>query len=120
MTYDNLFSEFCEIFKNDEEIISGIQTDLSINDDDGMHVLFGMVITPFVINLIETENLIEIEKAFDFFEKMDLSGNSNICEVLEFSVLENLISSPVFPKCKKYMLPETRKSCEAIEQWTKL
>ena len=96
----------------------GIQTDLSICDDDGMHVLFGMVITPFVIHLIESKDMSGIAKAFEFFEEMDLSGSPDICEVLEFSVLENLISSPVFPKCKEYMLSETRKSCEALEQWS--
>jgi len=107
--YNNLFSDFCAIFKNDIEILHGIQADLSIGDDDGMHVLFGMVVTPFVIHFIESEDLFGIAKAFDFFEKMDLSGTSDICEVLEFSVLENLISSSVFPKCKEYMLPETKK-----------
>ena len=119
MLYDSLYSDFCELFKEDRRIFEEKQKAQLIEDCDGMHILFGFIVVPYVINLInECENE-KVKTAFAFFEEMADSKDAKISEVLEFTVLEGLIArGPKFLNtCKSLMGDKTLESCKHIETW---
>ena len=58
-------------------------------------------------------------KAFSFFEDMEKSGDSKIAEVLEFSILEYLLSNEKesIDLYAKYFAPETTEAAKSIGKW---
>lgn len=85
-----------------------------------MHIFFGFVVVPFLQHLFDEHNNEAVKTAFGFFEKMAISGDTEIGEVLEFTVLENIISSgnAYLSKCKQYMGSETLLCCAEIEKYS--
>ena len=119
MEYNNLYDDFAKLIVDDNEELNLISQKAAADVSDGMHIMFGMVVVPFVIKLIEEENEIKLKMAFDFFEQMSLSKDSLICEVVEFTILEDLISrgQDIVDKCKIYMGKETLECCRAVEKY---
>lgn len=119
MNYEKLYDEFLTYFPNDIIALNRITDKLSIDDSDGMHVVFGMVVVPFVLELASEKNSEKLKKAFSFFEQMAKSDNPLICEVLEFTILESIISQDkdILQYCKSYMGNETLECCQAVEQY---
>ena len=109
MKYDELYSEFKKIMNTDELVI--IQKNNNVDESDGMHILFGMVVTPFLEEQLKENNTENLNSIFNFFEDMEKLEDNLIQEVLEFTVLENLLSydSVTKEKAIKYMRPETKK-----------
>ena len=75
-----------------------------------MHVYFGLIVTPYVVSLAKTKQLEKLKKAFQFFEDMAKDTDNEVQGVLQFSVLENLISEKksVLSLLEKYFGPRTR------------
>lgn len=119
MKYDLLYDRFLECFPEDADALNARAEELSLNPSDGMHLMFGMVIVPFLLKLIEEKDDVRLRRAFHFFEQMETSGNALICEVLEFTVLEELIAQgeSVLNYCKSYMERETLKGCQNVERY---
>lgn len=119
MKYDTLYDEFLKSFPEDAAALNARAGEMSVDPSDGMHIMFGMVIVPFILKLVEDKNEIKLKAAFHFFERMQNSGDALIAEVLEFTVLEDLISreKSVLDSCKAYMESETRKACRAVERF---
>ena len=82
-----------------------------------MHIMFGMVVVPFIVDLVKKDENDKLEKAFSFFEDMINDKNNLVSEVVEFTILEDLLSSgqDVLDKCKVYMGNETLDSCVKLE-----
>lgn len=119
MKYSMLYDEFLTHFPEDIIVLKDKADKLTIAPSDGMHVVFGMIVMPFIIKLIVKKNEKKLKIAFNSFEQMATSEEPLICEVLEFTVLETLISQEknTLNYCKSYMKKETLKSCLAVEQY---
>ncbi len=119
MKYDTLYDEFTQCFSEDLPRFQEIAECAAAERSDGMHVMFGMVVVPFVIEQLEKCNEPKLKRAFDFFERMAEDNNTMISEVLEFTVLEDLISrgDSTLEKCKTYMGQKTRERCSIVEKY---
>lgn len=118
LVYENLFDQFVSMFPNND-IIEEIEKKSDVDRDDGMHIIFGLVVVPFICKLLERKDDKNLQKVFDFFELMAKSDDSKIAEVLEFTILEDLVSrgKEFLSKCKRYMGIETLQSCAAVEKY---
>lgn len=85
----------------------------------GNHNIFGNVLNPFLIKLLEEENHELLKKRiFNFLEAMAQSEDVKIQEVLTVTVLERLgDSKDILIKAKRYMGEKTILFCEEIERW---
>ena len=118
MKYDELYKNFIYEFSDDEPAINAIAAENAVDDEDGMHIAFGMVVLPFLSRLVEENQTAKIEKAFAYFEEMASSDDHLISEVLEFTVIEGIIAlgNDFVSKCISYMKPHTYDSFKAISQ----
>ena len=119
MKYENLYNDFKNLFPSDINKLDKLASDNLIDDSDGMHVIFGMVVVPFLVELVKNNDTNKIRIAFDFFEKMAKDSNSMISEVLEFTILEDIISrgKKIINICKPYMKKNTLDSCMKVEKY---
>lgn len=85
----------------------------------GLHIIFGDILTPYIIDLLEQDNKSErLKRIFDFLEEMAVSNDNYVKEVLAFSVLEHLGDNPIIlKKAKMYMGYETKKSSDEVEEF---
>ena len=122
VNYNELYRDFISRFPENSEKIKTIAADSLVENSDGMHVLFGIVVIPFVKDLMNNNQTDKITTAFEFFEDMAKSTDEMISEVLEFTVLEDFISEgkEFLTKCLFYMGPETKKSCQSVMKYMKL
>ena len=84
-----------------------------------MHIVFGMVVVPFLKKVVMCDHK-KAQKAFEYIEKMECSGDSQISEVVEFTILESLLDiedTDVFDKCKELMGNETKAALEEVKKW---
>ena len=119
MMYDRLYSDFKALFPEDSDVFNKLSREANADESDGVHVMFSFVIIPFVLSLMNENNTDKLKTAFDYFEKMALSDSADITEVLEFTVIENLMSNGqrIYESAKKYMKPETIKCCKRAEKY---
>lgn len=92
MKYDELYHDFVALFPEDKEYFEKLCFENDVDEGDGMHIMFGLVVLPFIKKVVR-ESKDKSKKAFDFFERMEISGDSQIAEVVEFTILEDLISN---------------------------
>ena len=119
MIYNNLYSEFVALFPECSDTFNRLATEANADETDGMHIMFSFVIIPFVVDLLDHDESIKLEKAFAYFEKMASSDSTDITEVLEFTVIENLMSNgkKIYDKAKTYMNDAMLACCNRIEQY---
>lgn len=119
MTYDTLFDEFVLCFPDDAPRIQEIAKCADAEPSDGMHIMFGMVIVPYLVELLEKGNVEKVKSVFVFFERMAEADDTMISEVLEFTVLEELISrgKQILDICKKFMGQKTLERCSILEKY---
>lgn len=119
MEYKSLYNDFCKYVGINYDDVKEYITDNIIDETDGQHIWFGMVVLPYIINIIKNNDEVRLKKTSEFFEEMAKSNNSEITEVLEFTVLEGLASEYIdeYLAFKKYFMNETVKSCDNIEKY---
>lgn len=90
-----------------------------IDGTDGMHIVFGMVIVPYILHIVQNNKMSEINKLFLFLENMAICEDVKITEVLDFTVLEQLVDEghDTIEQCKQYMGKNTLMHCEEIEKY---
>lgn len=90
-----------------------------IDETDGIHIVFGMVIVPYILNIVQNNKMLEINKVFLFLENMAICEDIKIKEVLDFTVLEQLVDEgqDILEQCKQYMKKNTLKHCEEVEKY---
>ena len=92
MKYDELYNAFVNRFPEDKEVFDQLKQDADVDEnEDGMHIMFGMVVVPY-IRKIAGENSAKTKKAFGYLEEMLLDDNPDIGNVAEVSVLEALMN----------------------------
>lgn len=113
--YNSMFERFIELFPDDRKWFDNKCQEMSAFPEDGMHIVFGMVVVPYILEVAINEKS-KMEAAFDFIERMELIGISKISEVIEFTVLENIhgADKDKIDICLKYMRSETRRFFETL------
>ena len=119
MEYMNLYKLFKQENSEGQLFFLTKEKENLIDETDGMHVAFGMVVVPYILENIKKNNLSEVTNAFAFFEKMSLSADVKISEVLDFSIIEKIADEgqEVLDQCKKFMGPNTLRHCEEVEKY---
>ena len=90
-----------------------------IDETDGVHIVFGMVIVPYILHIVQNKKMPEINKVFSFLESMAICEDVNVKEVLDFTVLEQLVDEGqnILEQCKQYMKKNTLEHCEEVEKY---
>lgn len=119
MKYDELYKTFKEEISEGYSFFEIKEKENLIDETDGMHVVFGMVIVPYILYIIQNNKTLEINKVFSFLENMAICEDVKIKEVLDFTVLEQLVDErqDVLGQCKQYMKKNTLEHCEEVEKY---
>lgn len=117
MTYDTLYIDFIKRIPESESYCSLKAKENLIDDLTGIYVVFGMIIVPFIIRTKESKNNSTLLKVFDFLEEMAECEDAKIGEVLDFTILEQLVDhgGNALEGFKPYMKKKTLEHCEAVE-----
>ncbi len=118
MKYEELYKDFIALFPEDEGFFKEKSHENKAEETDGMHIMFGLVVLPYIKKIVN-ESPEKSKKAFSFFEDMEKSGNPRIAEVLEFTILEDLLSNEKdsIDLYAKYFEPETTEAAKSIGKW---
>lgn len=119
MKYDELYKTFKEEIPEGYSFFEIKEKENLIDETDGMHVVFGMVIVPYILYIVQNNKMFEINKIFSFLENMAICEDVKIKEVLDFTVLEQLVDErqDVLGQCKQYMKKNTLEHCEEVEKY---
>lgn len=116
MSFDQLNAELLNRFPELGEEYSRT-TELSGGDAPGQHIVFGDVLTPHVIRLLESGTAnVELVTLFGFLEELLQRGDERITEVVVASVLERLNDRAKWRNASRsYMGPKTVEYAERVE-----
>lgn len=119
MKYDELYKTFKEEIPEGYSFFEVKEKENLIDETDGIHIVFGMVIVPYILHIIQNDKMLEINKVFSFLENMAICEDVKIKEVLDFTVLEQLADEghDTLGQCKQYMKKNTLKHCEEVEKY---
>ena len=117
MKYESLIQDFLKEFPE----IRNIATEKSNSWDSEIpliHVFFGYVLNPFINQeLISLENPILLDRIFQFLEKMAISDDESVHEVLALTILQWIgQDSTRLKNARKMMRPNTLKLSYDIEK----
>ena len=121
MKYEEIYDDFKNLFPEDSSFFTKKEEETAADKEDGMHIVFGMVICPYLLK-IANEDPVKTQKAFDFIEQMQTSGDSNIENVAEVSVLEVIITDKNggMKLFGKYLGEESRKTVDHLSKYFKI
>lgn len=122
MKYDSLIEDIFNAIPGLREEYNSKAEENLIDEETGVHIVFGVIIVPYLVELLKTENnkcKEVLRRTFIFFEEMAKSDDVLIQEVLEFTIIESIIDEgkEVLSNAYKYMLDETKKSSSAVERF---
>lgn len=119
MKYNEMFNEFKKyVGVSDNKLLKYI-IENNIDEQDGMHIWFEFVVTPFLLDAIKNNKTKEITKSFEFIELCLNSKDKEITEVIEFSLLEGIVADIGINIniLDKYLGNETKKSIVSIKKY---
>ena len=121
MKYEDLYDEFINLFPEDKEFFKRLEEETGAVRSIGMHIMFGLVVSPYILRLLEKEPE-KAKKAFEFIEKMETSEDERIANVADVSVLEILITEEDggIEKIHKYLGPKSLASVSHSAQYFNL
>lgn len=90
LTYDTLVKQAFEALPFFRERFDAEAEKGFIDADDGKHIIFGLVFTPMLEELIRESTQPELKQTLDFLELMASAEDGHIVEVCDQSVLEVL------------------------------
>ncbi len=119
MKYDELYKAFKEEIPEGFSFLEIKEKENLIDETDGIHIVFGMVIVPYILHIVQNNKMPEINKVFSFLENMAMCEDVKVNEVLDFTVLEQLADEghDTLEQCKQYMGKNTLKHCEEVEKY---
>lgn len=105
MKYDELYKSFKEEIPEGCSFFEVKEKENLIDETDGIHIVFGMVIVLYILHIVQNNKMLEINKVFSYLENMAISEDVKIKEVLDFTVLEQLVDegNDTLGQCKRYM-----------------
>lgn len=118
MKYDELYDSFVRLFPEDRAVFDQLKLDADVDEnEDGMHIMFGMVVVPYIKTIVNGSPL-KTKKAFDFLEEMKLDKNPDIGNVADVSVLEALMTDEGgIKRYMEYIGPESLKAVRYMSQF---
>lgn len=119
MEYYNLYADFIALFPDDADKFKELSIQADADENDGMHIVFSFIVIPYVLELFKNDDDSKLSKAFSYFEKMASSESADVTEVLEFTIIENLMSNgkSIYDKAKTYMSKNMLECCTRAEQF---
>lgn len=118
MVYKDLYIDFKKLFPENEESFRQSEKDNYVEDSDNPHIPFGSVVVPYIRELLKSNEGEKLKKVFAFLEEMEKDKDPKVCEVVEFTVLEQLSDNKEeLEKLKPYMGPETREALHSMAWW---
>ena len=119
MKYDDLYKVFKEEIPEGLAFLETKEKENLIDETDGIHVIFGMVIVPYILYNIQKKKKSVTNRIFSFLEKMALCEDIKVNEVLEFTILEQLIDEgyDTLEACRQYMGINTLQRCKEVEKY---
>ena len=118
MVYKDLYIDFKKLFPENEELFRKSEKDNYVENSDNPHIPFGSVVVPYIRELLKNNEGEQLKKVFSFLEEMEKDKDPKVCEVVEFTVLEQLSDNKEeLEKLKPYMGPETRKALHSMAWW---
>ena len=93
MNYKTLLKEFFQEIPECRKLYEQKASQLLFDQETGVHIVFGILIVPYLLELINEGKKEEklLERFFAFFEKMAKSEDENVVGVLDATILESLI-----------------------------
>ena len=118
MKYEEMFNEYKKYVGISDEDIAKYIDENNIDENDGIHIWFEFVVTPIVLDAIKNNNSNLIAKSFEFVENVLKTDDRDITEVIEFSLLEGIVSElgEKINEIDLYFGAETSKSIGAIKK----
>ncbi len=118
MKYNELYNSFVSLFPEDIGVFKELETNADVNnEEDGIHIMYGLVVVPYIRRII-TEYPDKAKKSFDFFEAMKKDEDAEVGNVVDVSVLEDLITEDGgFGKYLPYVGEQTLKAARYISQF---
>ena len=86
MTYDNLFEDFKEAIPEGMKFYEKKMKECDVDETDGKHVIFAMVIVPYIFHVVQNKEEEIIKKVFCFLEEMAICEDIKVQEVLDFTI----------------------------------
>lgn len=84
------------------------------------HVLYEEILCPYVNDLLQNDSENELKSVFDFYEKLAVCEDDEVKNLLQVTLLENLMDNKkLYKKAEKYMHTNTRLICKSIEKYLK-
>lgn len=119
MIYDNLLSSFFSQVPECLEYFYKRKAENLIDENSGAHIIFGLILVPFILEQHYNGHVRLLKQIFRFLEKMAVSDDPKVVEVLDFTVLEQLADEEnvVLSDLKKYMGPATLQHLASIMQY---
>lgn len=120
MRYEELYDDFIKLFPADIPYFLKREEETGVDRGDGMHIMFGMVVCPFILQII-SEDEGKAKKAFDFIEQMETCGIDEIANVAEVTVLEHLMTDEKggMDRIEKYLGKESRETVNHMAKYFK-
>lgn len=87
---------------------------------DLYHVLLENVLCPYVNSLLDNDSQDELKYVFDFYENMALSEDEEVKNLLQVTLIENLIDKGLYKKAEKYMHTNTKAVCKSVENYLRV
>lgn len=114
MDYKSLYASYLKSIKSLNTELESFRKNEKIDEEDGMHVIFGMVVLPFIFKNLNNADF--LSQSFDFFEEMYECENQLVQEVLDFTILEGIAdqNEEIRKVLKSYMKSNTLLSFEKI------
>jgi hypothetical protein len=100
------------------ELVESLDRELEVwGEDIGLHILFGMVVNPYLISKLQRgEESGPVKRIFEFLERMASSGDDKLANVVATTICERLGDDPIIlERARGLMGPQTRHLCNAIE-----
>jgi len=119
MNYDTLYETFKKRFPERQSCFEQLERENFVDESDGMHPAFGVVVVPYILQTVREDRLLEIQKIVLFLEEMALCDDADVVDVLDYTVLEQLIDEDhsTLDIFKKYMGEQTLKHCQEIGRY---
>lgn len=100
-------------FKKEYE--NALSMDL-VDDTLGAHSVFSLVFVPLLVESIKSNNILAC-RLFDFVEKMESCGDSEVAEVVEFTILEELCDLFDDSEIIDFLGDETKDALNSIRKY---
>ena len=118
MKYNDLFNDFIKYCKFNYSDVEEYIKDSKVDNQDGLHIWFSFVVCPLIKKLMKQNDDFSLNLAFDYFEMMLETCDSDITEVVEVTVLENLLTDDdpfIIETTKKYMRNKTKEAAKYLK-----